>query len=114
MHLNRLTLVRQLLIKGAYHGAVEAIGRLAGMQAQEPKPPYAGLWTRLGGFRREELHRWRESGQVVRATLMRATLPPLPAADCPAFRGALRPGLTAAMKSVGRRDESMDLDAVLA
>ena len=27
------------------------------MQAQEPRPPFLGLWTRLHGFRRDDLHR---------------------------------------------------------
>ncbi|MEA2450984.1 MAG: hypothetical protein QOG63_2916 [Thermoleophilaceae bacterium] len=112
--LNRATLARQLLLERAAVGTVEAIGRLAGMQAQEPKPPYAGLWTRLDGFRHDDLRAALETGEVVRATLMRATLHLLPAADFPLFRAALQPGLTQAMRSVGRRDEGMDLDAVLA
>ena len=84
------------------------------MQAQEPKPPYVGLWTRLEGFRREQLHSALADGEVVRATLMRATLHLLPAADYPPFRAALQTGLEQAMRSVGRRDAGLDTDAVLA
>jgi hypothetical protein len=84
------------------------------MQAQEPKPPYAGLWTRLDGFTRDDLHSALGAGEVVRATLMRATLHLLPATDYPLFRAALQPALEGAMRSVGRRDAGMDLDAVLA
>ena len=35
--------------------AAEAIEHLVGMQAQAPNASYAGLWTRLNGFRPDEL-----------------------------------------------------------
>ena len=35
---------------------VDAVERLGGLQAQEAKPPFIGLWTRLRDFRREQLH----------------------------------------------------------
>jgi hypothetical protein len=93
--------------------AVEAVERLAGMQAQEPRPPYVGLWTRVEGFRREELHGALQDRQLVRATLMRATLHLVSARDYPAFRMALDDALASAMRGVARRAEGLDLDAVL-
>ncbi len=30
---------------------LDAVGRLVGLQAQVPSPPYVGLWTRLRDFR---------------------------------------------------------------
>lgn len=71
--LNRATLARQMLLDRQAILALDAIERLVG-QAQVPSPPYVGLWTRLKDFRREELTRLTEERQVVRATLMRATL----------------------------------------
>ncbi|MCW5978539.1 MAG: AlkZ family DNA glycosylase [Bryobacteraceae bacterium] len=95
--------------------AALAIGRLAGLQAQQAKPPFVGLWSRLEGFRREDLARAIEQREVVRATLMRATLHLLPAADYPVFRSGLQPALTAAMRSALRdRASGLDVEAIAA
>jgi len=72
--LNRWTLARQLLLERVELDAVTAIERLAGMQAQHPPAPYIGLWSRLHGFRREELETAVMDGRVFKATLMRGTL----------------------------------------
>src|SRR4051794_11130569 len=93
--------------------AVEAVERLAGMQAQEPRPPYVGLWTRVEGFERGQLHDALHSREVVRATLMRATLHLLSARDYPLFRAALEPALAGAMRGLGKRGERLDVDALL-
>jgi Winged helix DNA-binding domain len=109
--LGRATLARQMLLERAEMPAARAVERLAGMQAQEPRPPYAGLWARLTGFRREDLHDALHAREVVRATLMRATLHLMSADD---FR-ALRPALDPMMRqSMGPRTRGLDLDEVLA
>ena len=72
--LNRATLARQMLLQRERGSALEAVERLCGMQAQEPRPPFPGLWTRLQGFRREDLHRELHDRTIVRGTLMRGTL----------------------------------------
>ena len=55
------------------------------MQAQSAKAPYVGLWSRLEGFRREQLTRAYERKRVVRATLFRVTIQLVSAADHPSF-----------------------------
>src|SRR5215218_1564025 len=68
--LNRATLARQMLLQREPGSALEAVERLCGMQAQEPRPPFPGLWTRLQGFRREDLHRALHDRTIARGTLM--------------------------------------------
>ena len=48
--INRATLARQMLLEPADVDAVTAVGRLAGLQAQEAASPYIALWTRLADF----------------------------------------------------------------
>ncbi len=112
--LNRATLARQMLLEREKVAAVEAAGRLAGMQAQEPRPPFAGLWTRVEGFERGELDEAIASREVVRATSMRATLHLLPADDYWLYRTALGPALDAAFQGVAAKfAEGLDFDKVL-
>jgi len=112
--LNRATLARQLLLERQTIPALDAVERLAGLQAQVPSPPYVGLWTRLRDFRREELTHLMEERQVVRATLMRATLHLMAAEDYLLLRPALQPALTRSMNSIaGKRLEGLDLDRIL-
>jgi hypothetical protein len=113
MQLNRATLARQMLLERAPLTAVAAIERLAGMQAQEPKHPFVGLWTRVEGFDREELLRALRRREVVRATLMRSTLHLMSAADYSALRLALQPSTSVALRALGARSQGLDLDAVL-
>ncbi len=112
--LNRATLARQLLLARAPLGAAEAISSLGGLQAQEAGPPFLGLWTRLDGFDASQLGAALQQRTVVRATLMRATLHLMTAADYLAFRLPLQPVLTRAMRVLGKRADGLDLDRVVA
>ena len=111
--LNRATLARQLLLAREPIGPVEAIGRLCGLQAQEAAPPFIGLWTRLDGFEREHLLAALRDREVVRATLMRATLHLLGATDYAAFRCALMPVMERAVRVLGERAKGLEPEAVL-
>ncbi|MEA2155014.1 MAG: hypothetical protein QOE11_1154 [Solirubrobacteraceae bacterium] len=111
--LNRATLARQMLLEREPVGAVEAVGRLAGMQAQEPKHPFIGLWTRLESFEAEELRAALAARELVRATLMRSTLHLMTAADYRRLRMSTQPPRAVALRVLGARSEGLDLDAVL-
>jgi Winged helix DNA-binding domain len=111
--LNRATLARQLLLARERVSTVEAVERLCGMQAQEAKPPFVGLWTRLDGFRREDLHAALHQRAVVRAMAMRATLHLMSAKDYRAHRNALQPVMTQAMRVLRERAEGLDLEKLL-
>jgi len=108
--LNRALLARQLLLERAKLGPVEAIERLAGMQAQVPRPPFVGLWTRLAGFERPALAKALRDKQVVRATFVRGTLHLVSRGDYVALRAAIQPMLSAGMQAILKaRASSIDL-----
>jgi hypothetical protein len=111
--LNRATLARQMLLERASVGSVEAVERLAGMQAQEPKHPYIGLWTRIDGFEAADLRAALLAREVVRATLMRSTLHLMSAARYRALRMSLQPSMSVATRVLGARSEGLDLERVL-
>ena len=91
--LNRALLARQLLSARATLPIDAALERVAGLQAQVPRPPNIGLWTRLDGFARGQLTDQLESRAVVRAPLFRGTLHLVSAADYLRFRAVVEPML---------------------
>ena len=91
--LNRAALHRQLLLGRAPLTALQAVRHLAGLQAQAPLAPYVGLWTRLAGFRHEELKELITERAVLRAHLMRNTVHLVDAGDYLRFRPLYQPVL---------------------
>jgi hypothetical protein len=91
--LNRATLERQMLLRRRELPALDAIEHQVGMQAQAPSPPYIGLWTRLEGFRPDELGRLILERRAVRIALMRNTIHLVSARDCLALRPLMQPVL---------------------
>lgn len=112
---NRATLARQMLLGREATDALDAVERLAGLQAQVQSPPYIGLWTRLRSFRREDLTSLLMQRQVVRATLMRSTIHLMTAEDFLVLRPALQPALSRALGSFfGQRAKGLDITRLVA
>jgi hypothetical protein len=96
--LNRALMERQMLLARVEMPVFEAIERLAGIQAQEPKSPYVGLWTRLEHFRPEELEGLLTTRRVVRIIVMRGTIHLISASDCATMRPLTQPIMDRWMK----------------
>jgi hypothetical protein len=79
--LNRATLARQLLLEPAALDVVGAVEQIGGLQAQEAASPFIGLWARLERFSAADLGAAIEARDVVKGSLMRATLHLVSAAD---------------------------------
>ena len=113
--LNRATLARQMLLAREKTTPLRVIERLVGMQAQWPRPPFVGIWTRMRDFRREELAKLLRKRKVIRATAFRGTLHMMTAADFLALRAALQPALTHATVAVLRaRTKGLDVEKLVA
>ncbi len=82
------------------------------MQAQEPRPPFIGLWSRLEAFQHDELIAAVRSGALVRGPLFRATLHLVTAADWSLFRPVCQPALARAARVLSDRVDTLDLDAL--
>ncbi|HEV2637752.1 MAG TPA: winged helix DNA-binding domain-containing protein [Actinocrinis sp.] len=89
--LNRATLHRQLLLAREPRSVLDTVTHLAGMQAQAPLAPHVGLWTRLVDYDPAELDALYEQRTVLRASLMRATVHLVAAADALAWQVMLAP-----------------------
>jgi hypothetical protein len=99
--LNRALLARQMLLQRRRIGVADAIERLAGLQGQWAPSPYVALWSRVAGFERDRLTDAIDRGEIVKATLMRATLHLVSARDYPAYSLATLEGRFGAWRPPG-------------
>ena len=72
--LSQAYLARQLLLRRAAIGPVQALRRLVAVQAQYSPSPYLALAARLEPFTIADLERCLRTGVIVKSTLLRATL----------------------------------------
>ena len=97
--INRALLARQhLLGPGAAVAlpqgpgpALAEVDHLVGLQSQVPTTPYAGLWSRLAGFRTGDLAERFRDRSVTRIAVMRGTVHLVTADDALELPGLLRP-----------------------
>jgi hypothetical protein len=98
--LNRATLARQLLLEPSRVGVVRAVEQVGGLQAQEPASPYIGLWARLADFEAADLDAAIQARDVLKGSLMRATLHLVTATD---YR-AMWPATVPMIEHIRRQD----------
>src|SRR5688500_16361556 len=97
--LNRSLLARQMLLERVELPAIEVIERLVGMQAQVPTDPYTALWSRIEGFKPEELSELISERRAVRVVgLMRTTIHLVSARDALRIRPLMQPVLDRAWR----------------
>ncbi|MFJ8978317.1 winged helix DNA-binding domain-containing protein [Streptomyces sp. NPDC102282] len=89
--LNRATMERQLMLSRADVPVKEAVGRLVGLQAQNTRPPYFQLFSRLEGFAPAALSELMESREVVRIVTLRSTIHTHTAEDALTLRPLVQP-----------------------
>jgi hypothetical protein len=109
--IGRATLARQMLLDRERMPVAQAVERLGGLQAQEPRPPFAALWARVEGLDADDLREALHARRVVRSPLMRATLHLMSAADYRALRPALQPVMANWMVA---RTRGLDRERVVA
>ena len=88
--LNRALLARQLLLERRKLCVSTAIACVGPLHAQGVESTYVNLWSRIDGFRREQLTRALERRTVVRGRPLRSTLHLTSADDHGAFHAAAR------------------------
>lgn len=90
--LNRALLARQLLLERRRLTPAAALERVGPLHAQGVESTYVNLWSRIEGFRRDQLTRALERRTVIRSRPMRSTLHLTSARDYRLFHGAIRAG----------------------
>jgi hypothetical protein len=111
--LNRATLARQHLLERS-DSLIDVTERLVGLQAQVPRPPVVGLWTRVRDLKREDVVAALLDKRLVRGTAMRGTLHMMSARDFRQFRGVLQTALDRGLTILGDRANELDMPRLLA
>lgn len=113
--LNRALLARQGLLARSATTVPAMVEQLVGMQAQVPWNPYVALWSRLEGFRPEQLSDLIAERAMVRMGTLRGTLHLFTARDALAIEPLTRPVLAGIFKSpFGGGLRGADVDEVVA
>jgi hypothetical protein len=111
--LNRALLARQLLLDRSTLGLTEVIEQMGAIQTQYAPAGYIGLWSRMRDFARPMLTRALHERDVVQATLMRATIHMVSAADFWPMAVGVRRIRREWFEKIGRREiERVDTNAV--
>lgn len=110
---NRTLLHRQHLLQRADEDAIEVIDRCVGLQSQDPRAAFLGLWSRIDGFVPAELDRLLTEREVVRMVALRGTLFLLDGQDARWIRPLAAQALDVEVAAHSRRLGGADPDSVV-
>ena len=102
--LNRALLARQQLLERSAGTLTEVLEQVGGLQTQYAPSGYIGLWSRVSGFERPMLTRALEQREAIQATLLRATIHVVSAADYWPLTTAIRRTRREWFERVSRRE----------
>ena len=71
---NRTLLQRQHLLERVDEDVLEVLDRCVGLQSQDPKSAFYGLWSRIADFDPADLDQLIDGREVVRIALLRSTV----------------------------------------
>ncbi|HCT78132.1 MAG TPA: winged helix DNA-binding domain-containing protein [Micromonosporaceae bacterium] len=108
--LNRTLLERQMLVQRTSQAPLKVIEHLVAMQAQEPNWPYVGLWTRIAGFKHDDLTSLLDERSVVRSTMLRTTQHLASSNDFGWLRPVVQPSLDRTVRSPYFAEQTTGLD----
>ncbi|WLP92775.1 winged helix DNA-binding domain-containing protein [Gordonia sp. NB41Y] len=111
---NRTLLHRQHLLARADEDAIEVIDRLVGMQSQDPRAAFFGLFSRIEDFDPGELDTLITDREVVRMALLRGTVFLVDGQDARWIRPLAQAAFDTGLREHRRHLVSADADAVIA
>ncbi len=79
--INRALLARQLLLERATDGIGAAVEQVGGLQTQNSRSGYIGLWSRLAGLRKADYTDALNDRRLIQGWLMRVTIHTVSATD---------------------------------
>ncbi|GED96272.1 winged helix DNA-binding domain-containing protein [Gordonia crocea] len=105
---NRTLLARQHLLERIDEDVIEVVDRCVGLQAQDPRPPFVALWSRIEGFDPADYDELLREREIVRSVVLRGTLLAMDALDARWMRALAQPRIEAATRTNHRLPADVD------
>ncbi|GAB09883.1 hypothetical protein GOARA_048_00850 [Gordonia araii NBRC 100433] len=110
---NRTLLSRQHLLDRIDEDVIEVLDRCVGLQAQDPRPPFFGLWSRIAGFDPADYDDLLVDREIVRSVVLRGTLLTMDAHDARWMRALVQPRIDAFTRGTHKLPDGVAADAVV-
>ena len=112
---NRTLLQRQHLLERVDEDVLEVLDRCVGLQSQDPKAAFYGLWSRIADFDPADLDQLIDEREVVRVALLRSTVFLIDSEDARWIRPLVVPAMVKLLRSnhyklIGDADPSEVVD----